>query len=307
MQTNTRQQTLTGIAMALMACILWSFNFIVARGISNQVPPVSISFYRWAIATIIIIPIAWNRFYAERNLLLKNWKNILWASIMGIGLYSPLIYLAGHYSPAINLALLGTTSTPVFTFIIAAIFLKERIPINRLLGLLICIGGIVLLLSGGSWQTIIHFHFSKGDKWMLLAGLMFAVYNIVVRNKSKDISPLAYLFVTFVIGTLILLPMYVWEKNHTPPVQWNSNLLLIMLYCGAGASVAAFFCWNAAITRIGSARTAIFSNLIPVLASFEAVWLLGETVSLIQVISMLIVAAGLVLANVKPKKMADGR
>lgn len=297
--TGNKSNTFIGISLALIACILWSFNFIVARGISKLMPPVSVSFYRWLCAAIIIIPIGYKNFYKQRILLLKEWKNIFLATLTGISLYSPLIYLAGHYSPAINLALIGTTVTPVLTFIIAAVWLKEKIPPARLAGLFICIAGIILLLSKGSWNTIIHFRFTTGDKWMLLGALLFAVYNIIVRKKSPAITPLAYLFATFVLGTILLFPQFLVERSHAEPIHWTLNLFLIMIYSGAGTSVAAFFCWNAAITRIGSAKTAVFGNTIPVLASFEAVWLLNETVSLIQVVSMVIVTAGLVLATIK--------
>ena len=285
--------------MALLSCILCSFNFIIARGISKQMPPVAISFFRWLCASVIIIPIAWKRFSIEKQLVWRHWKNILLATIAGISLYSPLIYLAGHYSPAVNLALIGTTASPVFTFIIAGIVLKEKIPPVRLIGLFICIAGIILLLSKGSSDVILHFRFTIGDKWMLLGAFSFAVYNIAVRKKPPAISPMTYLFATFVLGTLLLLPAYLWEAQNTPPIAWNTNLWLIVLYSGAGTSVAAFFCWNAAITRIGSARTAVFGNLIPVLASLEAVWLLNESVSMVQIISMCVVTAGLVLATFK--------
>jgi drug/metabolite transporter (DMT)-like permease len=295
----SKKNTITGILLALTACILWSFNFIIARGISKLMPPVSVSFYRWLCAAIIIAPIGFASFWKQKELVPKHWVNILLATLTGISLYSPLIYLAGHYSPAVNLALIGTTVTPVLTFIIAAIFLKEKIPPMRLAGLLICIVGIVLLLSNGSWQTILHFKFTLGDKWMLLGAFLFAIYNIVVRKKSPDLSPLTYLFVTFILGTLLLLPMFLIEARHAAPIPWSVNLLLIILYSGAGTSVAAFFCWNAAITRIGSAKTSVFGNTIPVMASLEAVWLLHETVSLVQVLSMVIVTAGLILATLK--------
>lgn len=299
MDKRTRSQTLAGIAMALLACILWSFNFIIARGISKQMPPVAISFYRWLCAAVIIIPIAWKRFGSEKQFVWQHWPNILLATLTGITLYSPLIYLAGHYSPAINLALIGTTASPVFTFLIAGTVLREKIPPLRLMGLFICIAGIILLLSKGSMDVILHFQFSTGDKWMLLGAFLFAVYNIAARKRSPAISPLTYLFATFVLGTILLLPIYVWEQQHAAPVSWNVHLLLIVLYSGIGTSVAAFFCWNAAISRIGSARTSVFGNLIPVLASLEAVWLLQESVSFIQIVSMCIVIAGLLLANIK--------
>src|SRR5678809_1718812 len=86
--SNKRSQTFAGIALATLACILWSFNFIIARGISKQMPPVAISFYRWLCAAVIIIPIAWKRFSAEKHLVWRHWPNILLATLSGITLYS---------------------------------------------------------------------------------------------------------------------------------------------------------------------------------------------------------------------------
>ena len=87
-----------------------------------------------------------------------------------------------------------------------------------------------------------------------------------------------------------------------PPVIWDKNLFGSILYLGIGASVISFFCWNAAIARIGSVSTALFGNLIPIFSTLEAVWLLGETITLVHVISGVLVIIGLVLANLKKAK-----
>ena len=183
------------------------------------------------------------------------------------------------------------------SIILAAVFLKERISIIRIIGLVICIVGIILLLSQGSWERLRGFHFSPGDWWILAAALSFAIYNIFVRRKPATISPLNFLFLTFAIGTLLLLPAYYWEHRTAERVKWNTQLFLIVLYLGAGTSVIAFLLWNEAIRRLGAGRTALFGNLIPVFSTLEAVWLLGEEITAIHIISGLLVIGGLVIAN----------
>jgi drug/metabolite transporter (DMT)-like permease len=206
---------------------------------------------------------------------------------------------AAYYSPAINLALIGTTSSPVFAIALAAIFLNEKITPLRITGLLICIAGIVYLIAQGSWEKLKAFHFSVGDVLILLGAFSFAVYNILVRKKAKGISPMNFLFVVFTAGTILLIPFFLWEVFTTPAVTWSGDLLLIILYLGAGTSVIAFLCWNVAISRLGAARTALFGNLIPLFAALEAVWLLGEKITAVHIIGGITIIAGLVIANLK--------
>jgi len=289
----------TGIVFAILATIIWSGNFVVARGVINQIPPFSLAFYRWLTASVIIFPLAFRKFEAEKTIVIRNWKYFFWVSLTGITFFNTLIYIAGHYSPAINLALIGTTSSPVFAVVLAAIFLKDKIKPLRIFGMVICISGIIILLSGGSLQRLINFHFSTGDLWVLAAALSFAIYNTLVRKKPAYISAVNFLFVVFSFGTLLLLPFFIWEVLNTDSIAWDWNLVFIIIYLGLGASVICYLLWNGAIARLGSPRTALFGNLIPIFSTLEAVWILNEEITLIHIISGLLVVTGLIIANLR--------
>jgi drug/metabolite transporter (DMT)-like permease len=228
-----------------------------------------------------------------------NWKYLFWVTLTGIVLFNTFIYIAGHYTPAINLALIGTTSSPVFVILISAIFLKEKISPLRIVGLILCISGILTLLSKGSIDTLLGFRFTPGDYFILCSAFVFAIYNILVRRKPATISALTFLFTIFIGGTIILMPFSIIEMRFSAPIIWNNQLIGSILYLGIGASVIAFLCWNAAIARIGSVRTALFGNLIPIISTLEAVWLLDEEITWVHLVSGVLVIAGLVIANTK--------
>jgi len=151
----------------------------------------------------------------------------------------------------------------------------------------------------GSWQRFTTFHFTTGDLWVLGAAIFFAGYNILVRKKPQGISPIGFLFTTFLIGSIILLPFYLWEQQHSAPVAFTTNLLLVIVYLGLGTSVVAFLLWNVSISRLGAARTALFGNLIPLFSSLEAVWLLNEEVTGFHLVSGVVIIIGLIIANLK--------
>ena len=298
-KTHHQRQIFIGISLAVLATFIWSGNFIIARGVIKDIPPIALSFYRWLTATIIILPFAWKYFVAERRIIKQRFLFFLLAAATGVSMFNTFVYIAGHYSSAINMAILGTCSSPIISVILARIFLKERIPAVRIVGMLVCIRGILILLSKGNLQNLVSFKFTKGDWWIMAAAFTFAIYNTSVRKKPASMHPVNFLFVIFLLGTIILLPFYFFELRNEGGFAINAFNISAILYLGIGASVICFLIWNKAIVALGSGRTALFGNLIPVFSSIEAVFLLNEKITPIHIISFILVVAGLVIANLK--------
>lgn len=299
--THNKNNFYIGITLALTAVIVWSGNYVVARGIAQIVPPVSVAFYRWFIASVCIIPIAWKSFKADKAAILENKRYLFFAAVTGVTLFNTFIYLAGHYTKAINLALIGTTAAPIFATILASVFLKEVISVFRVTGMVVCFAGILFLLSQGSFQKLANFHFEKGDVLMFISAISFASYTTLVRKKPTTISALSFLMVTFVAGTIVLFPFYIIEYAAMTAVHLNMNLVYTFIYLAIGNSVIAFLCWNAAIKRLGAAVAALFTNLIPVFSTIEAVIFLNEQFTNIHIVSGALIVMGLIIANLKSK------
>lgn len=301
-QTASNNPTLIGVSLALIAVIIWSGNYVIARGIIHSVPPISVAFYRWFFACLVMLPLAYKSFKKDLPILLQHKTYLFFTALTGVSIFNTFIYIAGHYTKAINLALIGTTGAPIIAIILAAIFLKEILTLFRIIGMLICIVGILVLLSQGSWQRLSNFHFEKGDVLMFISAFSFAVYNILVRKKPSTISSLSFLLCTFIIGTLVLVPFYIYELSVSTPVQWNSNLVFTFAYLAIGNSVISFLCWNTAIKYLGAARTALFTNLIPIFSAIEAVFFINEKFTTVHLTSSLLIIGGLVVANFVKKK-----
>lgn len=299
--SHSRQQIFIGISLAVLATLIWSGNFIMARGLIKDIPPVTLSFYRWLTATVIMLPFAWKYFVAEIRIVKHHLLFFLLAAVTGVSMFNTFVYVAGHYSSAINMAILGTCSSPIMSVVLARIFLKEKISVFRIIGMIVCVGGILLLLSKGSIENLLAFRFTKGDWWILAAALSFAIYNTTVRKKPVGMHPVNFLFVIFLLGTIVLLPFYLYELNEKGGIDINTGNISAIIYLGLGASVICFLIWNKAIHALGSGRTALFGNLIPIFSSIEAVIILHEEFLWIYVTSMILVFAGIVLANLQWK------
>ncbi|PVD53235.1 EamA/RhaT family transporter [Terrimonas sp.] len=298
MSTSGKSQ-LAGAGLALLAVMIWSGNFIVARAVIHDIQPFSLAFFRWLCAAVCILPFSFKKIYEERTVIIASWKYLFWTALFGITLFNTFVYIGGHYTTAINLALIGTTSSPIIAIILARIFLKEEIGLLKFAGVLLCVAGVLFLLSRGDWHNLVNFHFGTGDKWVLLGAACFAVYNILTRKKPPGISANSFLGIIFSVGTILLIPFYIWDVLHAPPVQWSANLVYIILFLGVGSSVISYLLWNSAIEKLGAGRTAIFGNLLIIFSSIEAALILHEAFTWVHVVGMVLVFSGILLANWK--------
>jgi drug/metabolite transporter (DMT)-like permease len=294
-----KKDQIFGIGLAVLATMIWAGNFVISKGVNQLIGPISLAFFRWILASLIIIPLAWSSFKKEKQYIKENIRYLFWVSLSGIALFNTCIYVSGHFTSAINMALIGTTSSPIFATIFAVVFLKEKINASRLIGLIICIIGILVLLSKGSFEKLLSLHFGIGDLWILAAGFCFAVYSVLVRKKPATISSLHFLMLIFSMGAMMLFPFFLIETWYLPKPQFTPALIGSILYLGFGTSVIAFLCWNIALQKLGTSRTVLFGNLTPIFSTLEAVLILGEKFSNIHILSGIMVIGGLVIANLQ--------
>jgi drug/metabolite transporter (DMT)-like permease len=294
---TARQDLGKGFALAFLAVILWSGNFVAARALHGQISPVSLSFFRWLLATIVLLPIAFKNVKKDWKALLPHTRYLSFTALAGVTVFNTFIYIAGKYTTATNMALIGTTAAPVFVFLISALFLRHKLSLFQYAGISLCITGILVLLSKGDMHQLRHFRFTTGDLWILAAALSFAIYTILVRKKPHHLSSTAFLFALFLLGTFFLLPAFVVDLFLSRSIVWSGTLVGALLYLGICASVIAFLSWNLSIRRLGAPRTALFGNLIPVFSSMEAAWLLNEHLTPVTLFSFLVILTGIVVAN----------
>ena len=305
MASSINKNSIIGIGLAISAAIIWSGNFIVAKTAATTIPPVMLSFLRWFFATVLIAPFAWKKYQQERQIVWQNKRYFFFTAFTGFTCYNVLLYIAGHYTSAINLALIGSLSAPIFAVAIGAIFFKEQVPLLRIIGLLLCIIGIIILIAKGSWIKLKAFHFEIGDLLSMLGALCFAIYNNLAKHKPKGVSSINFLFVGFCIGTSILFPSMLIEHIIVQkPLPITLYVVGTIAYLSIGCSFLAYLFWNHSIHLIGPSSTVLFSNLIPVFSTIEAVILLGEPFTSIHLISGVIVLVGLIIANISIKKQA---
>jgi len=299
------KQVQIGTILAIIACVIWSGNFIASRYAFQLAGPISLSFFRWTIATCTMLPFALKNFKKEKQLFKDNLSYFFWMALVGVAVYNTMIYQAGHSTTAINMALYGSIIHPIVATLLAAWVVQEKLNWKSITGIGLGVVGIILLLSKGDLETLLHFKFATGDLWMIGAGCCFGTYNVFVRKKPIGISNNSFLLVLFALGTIMLFPFALYEMNYVQPVHFSKELLIVVLYIGIGNSTIAYLLWNMAIHRLGAAKTALFGTLIPFLSSIEALFILNEQFTIFQIMSGVIIISGIVI-NTWPSKIKHG-
>ena len=296
------KQKLQGYFFAIIATALWSGNFILARGLSDSVPPFSLAYYRWLVAIVFLLPFCLKPLLSQMHIIKKHIVILTVISVLGVSVFNTLIYFAGQTTSAINLSLIAITF-PIFILIISRIVFKEKISLNRSFGVFFVLFGVLLLISKGQVDVILNISFVQGDFWMLIAAITFAVYSILVQYKPKDLSIWAFQLSTFIIGFIFLTPFYLWElQSSAMVVEFNTEVLLGIFYVGVFASLFAYVLWNKAIHNIGAAKSGMIYYTIPIFSGALAYVFLDEKLSMNHLYSVILIFTGIVLANKEAKK-----
>lgn len=288
---------LDGALYAIIATIMWSGNFIVARGMTGYVPPITLGFLRWVAAIIILLPFCYKELVAAWPIIKKYWYFYLGSSLAGVSLFTILMYSAALSTSVLNMTLIAT-STPVLTIILARIFLGENFTVNRIIGIVLAVAGVTVLATRGKLSNLLGLEFHTGDILVLCSAICFAINNILMRTKPRGPSLNAYLSTIFILGMIVTLPLTVWELSR-PGVHivWNGKVWISIVYLGLLASVGGFWFWNKAIISIGAGNAALFYYSLPFFGGLGAVILLSEPVLWVHWVSGILIIIGILIAT----------
>ena len=295
------QLPFAGYIFAIGATAIWSANFIIARGLSNSISPVTLAFWRWVVAVLIFLPFTIKNLITEWNIVKKHIPYLLLTAFLGITTFNTLIYFAGHTTTAINLSLISITF-PIFIIILSRFLFKELFTLNKAMGILLVAAGVISLITKGNFSRLLNLSFAIGDLWMLLASIIFAVYSILLRSKPKELSIWSLQLGTFILGLIMLFPFFIWDSITTPSPVFELRTFLAILYVGIFASLSAFVLWNKAVVTVGPSKAGMVYYTLPLFSGFLAWFFLGEEISIVHLYSMLLIVPGILLANYESKK-----
>lgn len=292
----TQQNKTIGWALLLplTAVLIWSLNIVVTRYVAEYISPVSISFYRWFIAFLILTPWVLPKVWQQRTLIRPHLKQLALLSAFGLVLYQGLSYIAANYTSATNMGIINAF-IPVFTLLVSALILRDIPTKFALLGCIISFSGLLYVIAQGDFTQLAQLAGHAGDMLMLLAVFFYAFYGVFLKKWNLKLPLILSLYVQIIFALIYHLPFILWLGLD----DLNSQNALSVLYAGIFPSSIAPILWMLAVQHLGPNRSSIFMNLMPVFTALIAYLWLAEVWGSYHSIGGLIILVGIVLAQIK--------
>lgn len=289
--------------LLVLANVIWGGNFVIGRVGAEYFPPITFSLLRWLVAFLFLTPFMVKPVLKDFKVLWSHKWIILLLSVTGIAGYNTIIYFSLHFTTSINASIVNSV-TPLFIAVFSFFMLKERLSVLQATGILLSVIGIIFIISKGSLETLQAFKLNPGDLFVLVAVLSWSIYSIVIKKYSKILPPFTTLYVTSIVGILILFPLSLLEIIQADAaVTFNLESLFILGYVGCFASIVAFISWNTGVAKIGAAKSGIFINLLPVFATLFATVFTKEDLLWYQIAGGFIVILGVMFSSHKNGKV----
>lgn len=297
MNTSTRlghKHVQIAILLPLIAVFIWSLNIAVTRYVTEYISPVSISFYRWFIALIILTPFLLPKVWKQRGLVKAHIFQLAVLSAFGMVLYQGLSYSAAHYTSATNMGIINAF-IPVFTIFVSIFILKEWPNRFAILGCLISFSGLLLVITQGNFLNLLQLGQHIGDILMLVAVFFYAFYGVFLKKWQLQIPLFVSLYIQILFAVLYHIPFILWLGLDAI----NAENGMSVIYAGIFPSLIAPLVWMLAIQNLGPNRTSIFMNLTPVFTAVIAYFWLKEYWSIYNTLGTIIAILGVMLAQRK--------
>lgn len=258
----------------------------------------TLSFGRWVLAFLIILPFAWKLMKRDWRLYWQYRWLVIGTGIVGVASFNTLIY-AGLHSTTTNNALLLNSCIPVLIVLFGALFYRQKLHLLQMSGLIISLVGVLTIILHGDLSRLIDLSFNPGDILVFTAMVCWAFYTLWVKMLPPHINRTGLMGAQIAIAVIGLLPFWLWEMASGAQVVWRTESILAFAYVGILPSVVAYLLYTFAVARVGPVRAGLSIHLMPVFGVLLSALFLGESLHSYHLIGISAIALGLVLSNRK--------
>jgi len=291
-------QRARAFAFLALANLLWAGNWVIGRALRDALDPVSLNFWRWVIAVVVLAPFALPGLAAKREVIRRHAAILALLAVLSVSIFQSLVYLGLQSTTAVNAVLINCAG-PLFILLFAWLIDGERASLRQLAGFLVSVAGILVILSRGEPARLAQLEFHSGDAWIVLAIAIWGAYSVLLKRRPPELGGLHFLFVISAAGVLFLAPVFAFQVVQAPPRPPTLPEALAVLYVGFAASVAAYLFWNRGTAIVGANAAGFTLYLLPIFGTLLAIAFLGETFGAFHAVGTATIVAGIVLATRK--------
>jgi drug/metabolite transporter (DMT)-like permease len=251
-------------------------------------------FCRMLAALLCLLPFATSHFRDMATQLRTHFVAIILIGAVALSFTQGCMFVALGYTSAITGSIVFSI-WPITASVLAALVLGERFSLLQAGGVILCFGGILVIVARGDLDRIVHLDFNAGDLWILAAVIGMSAYTVLLKKVKIDLPPLALLILLLAAAAISSAPFFVWEIFHDPrsAVDWHD--ILALAYVGIVGGGIFFLLYNTGVGTLGAAKASVTFYLQPLFATIFAYVVLGERLHLYHLAGIALIASGIVV------------
>lgn len=306
--------------LLLLMTLIWGTNYAIVKHAFREMDPQAFNALRLTVASCTFAAvIAWAHvrgarseargeavpailsvFHTRERLNGREWLGLAGLGVVGQCLYQ-YCFVAGLSQTSVANSALLVAITPVLIAVTSAVSGREPVGWGHWAGAGLSIAGIYIVVGGGAHLSGSTLH---GDLTMIVAVLCWTAYTLGSGPLMRRHSPVGVTGLSMIIGTMMYVPLVFGHLRTLDPSRISGVTWFSVVYSALTALCVAYTIWYAAVREIGSARTSIYSNLVPVVAMLTAVLFLGESLAARKVAGAAAVLAGIALTRLSADRLA---
>ncbi len=290
------------IVALLFVAVLWGLSFLSIKFVVDTIPPMTLGFMRFFIASIllaIIMKIKEPKFKMYK----KDIPLMALSGFLGVTIY---FYFENN---GIKLLTASTSSIiiasiPIFTLISEAIIYKEKMTKIKIFSVVLSFIGVYFIVGVGANKTLFS---NIGLGYIMMLGAVFAwvFYSLATKPLSSKYSQLAIVYYQSVFGAILFIPFMVFETTNWYEI--TGVMILNVLYLGIFCSALGYIIYVYGMKHLGVSISSIYINVIPLVTVIASFFILDEKLTLYKYIGGLLIIISVTASNWKREKcMSNG-
>ena len=279
-----------------LTAAFWGGTFIAGKVLAQNVGPFSASFLRFLTASFFLVLITWKiegRFPTIRK---KQIFPVILLGLTGVFAYN-VFFFKGLKLIDAGRASIIIANNPIFITLLSWLIFRERLTLLKFAGVLISVTGAVIVISRGDINGIINGGLGLGEFFIFCCVVSWICYSLIGKTVMTDLSPLASVTYSAIIGTVCLFIPAVFEGMLSDMRHYMVSEWISIFYLGFFGTVLGFVWYYEGIKKIGPTRASLFINFVPITAIILAFLILKEPITLSLFIGTIFVCSGVYLTN----------
>ena len=289
------------IAAIYLVCatLFWAGNFIVGKTASiNEIPPISLNFYRWLVAWLILLPFTFRELIKKKNYILNNIGLFIVLGITAVTIFNSALFYSLKFTQVISGVLMIST-VPVMIIFISSLLKIEKTNFFQIIGVGLSLTGVLFIITKADIGLLKNLDFNRGDLIMIIAMLSWATYSALLKKKKYELSQISLLQVVISFGVIFLIPLYFIDMNMGNSIKLEKPFFLTLTYVVLFPGLASFFFWIKGVALIGANRSGVFLHLMPIFGAVMAMVIFDEKFMFYHLLGAAFILMGIILSNRK--------